>query len=102
MALISECAMTHGNAPTTWRISDSATSEVVARAGIKLDQEVPEAPVVEAPAVEAPAVQPPVVQPPVVEAAATGASKCHHHQCQECQDQCHQVGPMMVRSQSDQ
>jgi len=97
MALISECAMTHGNAPTTWRISDSATSEVVARAGIKLDQEVPEAPVVEAPAVEAPA-----VQPPVVEAAATGASKCHHHQCQECQDQCHQVGPMMVRSQSDQ
>ena len=41
MALISECAMTHGNAPTTWRISDSATSEVVARAGIKLDQEAP-------------------------------------------------------------
>ena len=85
MALISECAMTHGNAPTTWRISNSATSEVVAGAGIKLeypvDQEVPEAPAVEAPAVE-----------------------CHQcqDQCHQCQDQCHQVGPMMVRSQSDQ
>ena len=88
MALISECAMTHGNAPTTWRIRNSATSEVVARAGIKLDQEAPvvEAPVVEAPAVEAPAVE------------------CHQcqDQCHQCQDQCHQVGPMMVRSQSDQ
>ena len=79
MALISECAMTHGNAPTTWRISDSATSEVVAGAGIKLeypaDQEVPEAPVVEAPAVEAPA-----VEAPAVEAPATGAALKRHYQ----------------------
>ena len=73
MALNSECAITHGNAPTICCVSDSSTSEVVARVEIKLAP-VPEAAAVEAQwrSLEPPG--PPPGQPPGQPQVAIGAA----------------------------